>query len=106
LPVGEIKIDRAFVTSLTRDRSDQAIVRTILELARNLAIPVVAEGVEDLATSDMLKGMGCPAGQGYLFAKPMASADMLAWLDERQPRQRGVIVQMSPARDASLASSA
>jgi diguanylate cyclase (GGDEF)-like protein len=106
LPVGEIKIDRAFVTSLTSDRSDQAIVRTILELARNLAIPVVAEGVEDVATSDMLKGMGCPAGQGYLFAKPMANADMLAWLDERQPRQRGVIVQMSPARDASLASSA
>jgi EAL domain-containing protein (putative c-di-GMP-specific phosphodiesterase class I) len=106
LPVGEIKIDRAFITSLTTDRSDQAIVRTILELARNLDIPVVAEGVEDIATSEMLRDMGCPAAQGYFFAKPMANADLMAWLQTREVRTRGVVVPIAPTRQASFASSA
>ncbi len=83
LPVGEIKVDRSFVSSMIDDHTDDAIVRTILELARNLDIPVVAEGVEDVATSNRLRAMGCPTAQGYLFAKPLSETQLEAWLVER-----------------------
>jgi EAL domain-containing protein (putative c-di-GMP-specific phosphodiesterase class I) len=98
LPVGEIKIDRSFVSSMAVDPTDEAIVRTILELARNLNIPVVAEGVEDTATSDQLLEMGCPGAQGYLFAKPMPGADLMDWVLAREPQ--GVVV---PMRTRSMA---
>jgi diguanylate cyclase (GGDEF)-like protein len=101
LPVGEIKIDRSFVSSMAEDRTDEAIVRTILELARNLDIPVMAEGVEDVATRNELRAMGCPAAQGYLFARPMPGADLVGWLDERG--SEGVIVPITAGRGNSLA---
>jgi EAL domain-containing protein (putative c-di-GMP-specific phosphodiesterase class I) len=92
LPVGEIKIDRSFVSSMRVDSTDEAIVRTILELARNLDVPVVAEGVEDTATRDQLRAMGCPGAQGYLFAKPMPGPELLDWVLAREPE--GVVVPM------------
>jgi diguanylate cyclase (GGDEF)-like protein len=83
LPVGEIKVDRSFVSSMIEDHTDEAIVRTILELARNLEIPVVAEGVEDVATSNRLRAMGCPTAQGYLFGKPMPASELENWIADR-----------------------
>ncbi len=86
LPVGEIKIDKSFVMSMASDVTDAAIVDTVLSLARNLGVDVIAEGVEHEATADRLQAMGCPTAQGYLFARPMPADAMLAWLRERQDR--------------------
>ncbi len=71
LPVTTLKIDRAFVRTLLADDTSRRIVQTILRLADELAIPVVAEGIEQAEEADALTAMGCAFGQGYLFGKPM-----------------------------------
>ncbi len=79
LPASEVKIDKAFVQELDTDERANAIVRTILDLARNLGLHVVAEGVE---TEDMwrrLNDLGCELAQGFYIARPMPAEDVLAW---------------------------
>ena len=71
LPITTLKIDRAFVRTLLTDRTSRRIVQTILRLADDLEIPVVAEGIEQIEEADLLTEMGCALGQGYLFGKPM-----------------------------------
>ena len=83
LPVDEIKIDRSFVRSMTRDDSDEAIVRSTIELARSLGLAVVAEGVEDEETWRLLRRLGCDRAQGYFLGRPMTASRFVAWLDER-----------------------
>ena len=70
LPFNELKIDRSFVKEMTRDKGDEAIVRSTIELARSLGRNVTAEGVEDKATLDRLAGLGSHAAQGYTGAAP------------------------------------
>jgi len=65
LPVQAIKIDRSFVTGMLTDQQDLVIVRSTINMARNLGLQVVAEGAEDRATYDTLRGMGCDFVQGY-----------------------------------------
>ena len=77
LAVNEIKIDRSFVMNLGSVSDDEIIVRSTIDLAHNLGLRVVAEGVEDESVAKMLVGYECDAAQGYLFARP-ASADDLA----------------------------
>jgi diguanylate cyclase (GGDEF)-like protein/PAS domain S-box-containing protein len=84
LPVVELKIDRSFVTSLVRAPDDAVIVRSIIDLAHNLSVQVVAEGVEDQETMDRLIEYGCDAAQGYWFSRPLAREPMREWL-ERSP---------------------
>lgn len=81
LPISQIKIDRSFVTDLATDTSDQAIVRTIIALAQNLHLDVIAEGVETDEQRRMLLGMGCTHYQGFLFAKPVAIDEFDALLN-------------------------
>jgi diguanylate cyclase (GGDEF)-like protein len=69
--VDSLKIDRAFVRDLATNSSDLAIVAAICEMARRLQIPVVAEGVEDRQQLEILRELGCPLVQGYLFSKPV-----------------------------------
>ena len=71
LPVDELKIDRGFVTDMTHDLTHAAIVRSIVELAHNLSLSVVAEGVETGEASDALRLAGCDLAQGYLFSRPV-----------------------------------
>lgn len=68
----ELKIDRAFIASLTGSRSDQAIVTAIIALAHDLGATVTAEGIEDEQTLSWLAAAGCDAGQGFGIARPMA----------------------------------
>jgi diguanylate cyclase (GGDEF)-like protein len=82
LPVSEIKIDRTFVTDMDSDASDAAIVRSSLELARNLDLEVVAEGVETQAVWDQLTDLGCSSAQGFFLSKPLPPADFERWLRE------------------------
>jgi diguanylate cyclase (GGDEF)-like protein/PAS domain S-box-containing protein len=81
LPVDELKIDRSFVTGLSTAGDDAVIVRSTIDLAHNLGLTVVAEGVEDEAAKQMLVGYGCDRAQGYFFARPCPADEFIAWLD-------------------------
>jgi EAL domain-containing protein (putative c-di-GMP-specific phosphodiesterase class I) len=87
LPVGEIKIDKSFVMHMAEDRFDEAIVCSIIDLARHLLVPVVAEGIEEMAIADRLRAAGCAFGQGYGFGRPMPAPQFTDWLTTslRQP---------------------
>jgi diguanylate cyclase (GGDEF)-like protein len=80
LPVTELKIDRAFVTGLARDATSAAIVRSTVELAHNLGLKVVAEGVEDEVVLERLREQGCDLAQGFHLSRPLATDDATAWL--------------------------
>ena len=74
LPLHELKIDKTFITGMARDAIDSVIVRSTIELAHNMGLVVVAEGVEDEATLDHLRALGCDAVQGYFVAWVHGSA--------------------------------
>ncbi|BBC24572.1 EAL domain-containing protein [Pseudanabaena sp. ABRG5-3] len=74
-PINILKIDRAFVNQMTDGGENIEIVRTITVLAHTLNMSVVAEGVETQQQADILKGLGCEFGQGYLFSRPLTAAD-------------------------------
>ncbi|HZQ28000.1 MAG TPA: EAL domain-containing protein [Acidimicrobiales bacterium] len=80
LPVSEVKVDRSFVMNMANDQDDVVIVRSTVDLARNLGLRVVAEGVEDAEAWDHLRVLGCDAVQGYYLARPMPAADLTRWL--------------------------
>jgi diguanylate cyclase (GGDEF)-like protein len=80
LPVDEVKLDKSFVIGMTIDPNDAAIVRSTVELARNLGLRMVAEGVEDAETWQALAAMGCELAQGYHLARPMPADQATAWL--------------------------
>jgi diguanylate cyclase (GGDEF)-like protein len=80
LPFHELKIDRSFVKEITHDKGDEAIVRSTIELARNLGRTVTAEGVEDQATLYHLERLGCHAAQGFYLARPLPAPQCEEWL--------------------------
>jgi diguanylate cyclase (GGDEF)-like protein len=80
LPVEEIKIDSSFVQRLGESPDDAVIVRSIVDLVRTLGLRSVAEGVEDPATADALREMGCDAAQGWHFGRPMDADTATQWL--------------------------
>jgi diguanylate cyclase (GGDEF)-like protein/PAS domain S-box-containing protein len=83
LPVQELKIDKSFVIGMSGETSeDTAIVRSTADLAHNLGLNVVAEGVEDQWTLDLLSTFGCDQAQGFHIARPMASQEFVAWLGQ------------------------
>jgi EAL domain-containing protein (putative c-di-GMP-specific phosphodiesterase class I)/GGDEF domain-containing protein len=85
MPLDELKIDRLFVASMTRSRSDLQIVRAVLNLAHNFDLATVAEGVEDDETVQALAQLGCDACQGFHFARPMNAAQLHQWWPQRLP---------------------
>lgn len=70
LPIDTLKIDRSFIGRMTQDRDGAELVRTIIRMAQNLGLAVVAEGIETPEQVSLLQGMDCQSGQGYLFARP------------------------------------
>ncbi len=80
LPIDRLKIDRAFVTELSRDVSGGHIASMVIELGRNLKLTVIAEGIEEEAQAQKLLAMGCHEGQGYLYGKPMTAVALREWL--------------------------
>ena len=95
LPVGEIKADQSFVTTMAEATDNAVIVRAIIDLAHNLSRKVVAEGVEDEATMRMLIAFGCDSAQGYYFSRPLFADDLVLWLETSpfgcQRRRAGAI---------------
>jgi len=96
LPVGEVKIDRAFVARMCTDPTDEAIVFAMIQLAQKLGIRVVAEGVEDEATWDALTALGCQMIQGFLFSRPVPSPELQKQLDAQIGRGPGQTAAGSP----------
>jgi diguanylate cyclase (GGDEF)-like protein len=80
LPVDAVKIDKSFVLNMVTDENDAAIVRSTIDLARNLGLDVVAEGVEDEAIWQTLSELGCDYAQGHYLSKALPAAELVAWL--------------------------
>jgi diguanylate cyclase (GGDEF)-like protein len=84
LPVDAVKIDKSFVLGMSADDNDGAIVRSTIDLARNLGLRVVAEGVETSEIWTELRGLGCDVAQGYLISKPVPGDELTVWLGQRK----------------------
>jgi EAL domain-containing protein (putative c-di-GMP-specific phosphodiesterase class I) len=82
LPFSELKIDRSFVQECNRSRDARIIVKTMIELAHNLDMSVVAEGVETRDVLDTLSDLGCDVAQGYGLAPPMDAGRVPDWLEQ------------------------
>ncbi|WP_236203914.1 sensor domain-containing phosphodiesterase [Pseudomonas protegens] len=80
LPASIVKVDQSLTRNLDSDEKNQRLVKTLIELAIRLGYRVVAEGVETLATLQLITKWGCTDAQGYLFAKPMSAEDLARWL--------------------------
>ena len=87
LPVDEIKIDRSFVIGMDSDEQHARIVRSTIDLGRNLDLTVVAEGVESAAVWSQLLELGCDSAQGYFLARPLPSSELTRWLEGRLARR-------------------
>jgi diguanylate cyclase (GGDEF)-like protein len=84
LPVDVLKIDRSFISDMCTDETDRAVVKTIIELGHNLDCQVVAEGVEDQSTLELLGQMRVDSLQGYFISKPVGKYDLDLWLKEQK----------------------
>ncbi len=87
LPVREIKVDRSFVMNMETNEDDATIVRSTIDLGRNLGLDVVAEGVESEQVWERLKALGCTAAQGYYLSRAVPAPQLRTWLLQR----RGVV---------------
>ena len=83
LAVGELKIDRSFVQDMTRQATHATIVASTVGLGHSLGLRMVAEGVEDAATWEMLGSLGCDVVQGYYLARPLPARELEDWLHRR-----------------------
>jgi len=81
LPVAELKIDKSFVMQMAENRQDRKIVQSVIDLAHTLDMQVVAEGIENERTLNMLVAMGCDYGQGFYIARPMPVTELGTWAD-------------------------
>jgi diguanylate cyclase (GGDEF)-like protein/PAS domain S-box-containing protein len=84
LPLNTLKIDMSFVSGIGRYRDDEKLIETIILMARQFGLTIVAEGVEGSSQEDFLRSLGCHYGQGYLYGKPMDMATFTEWLKSRQ----------------------
>jgi diguanylate cyclase (GGDEF)-like protein/PAS domain S-box-containing protein len=80
LPVDDLKIDKSFVREMATDATDAAIVAATVAMGHALGLRVVAEGIEDRATWDLLIGMGCDVAQGYHIARPLPADALVRWM--------------------------
>jgi EAL domain-containing protein (putative c-di-GMP-specific phosphodiesterase class I) len=91
LPVTAIKIDKSFVFGLGRDGDDDAvIIRSTIDLARNLGIKVIAEGVETDLARHRLVEMGCDQAQGFFLCRPVPASELVTWLRQRSQVEAGL----------------
>ena len=100
-PLNYLKIDRSFVTRLTTD-NDNAIVRTISTLARNLGMEVIAEGIETEEQYQQLKMLGCEYGQGFLFSRPVDSSNVPHLLTQDAKRESEIDINLDPRTEDEI----
>jgi diguanylate cyclase (GGDEF)-like protein len=92
LPVAELKLDRSFVARLAREQRTARIVAGTIDLGHGLGLRLVAEGVEDEETLQVLLDLGCDETQGYLHARPMPAEDFVSWLRETEAARDAAVV--------------
>jgi diguanylate cyclase (GGDEF)-like protein len=97
LPVNEVKIDRSFVMNMATDENDATIVRTTIDLGRNLGLETVAEGVETPEIWSQLENLGCDMAQGYYLSRPVPASELWTWMESRP-------AQIVPVRGFGLSS--
>jgi diguanylate cyclase (GGDEF)-like protein len=101
LPVDAVKIDRSFVMNMSSSASDARIVRSTIDLGRNLGLAIVAEGVETEDTCDELLTLGCDRAQGYFLSRPVPPEEFVQWLQKhRSQDSRGQIRSLRLATGA------
>jgi EAL domain-containing protein (putative c-di-GMP-specific phosphodiesterase class I) len=93
IPFDELKIDQSFVHGACRDAALRAILLPSLDMARQLGIKTVAEGVEDVEDWHYLRAQGCTWAQGYFIAKPMSPQALAAWAAEWEARRIGLVAE-------------
>jgi EAL domain-containing protein (putative c-di-GMP-specific phosphodiesterase class I) len=84
MPIDVLKIDKSFIDDMVSSRQQRAVVAAIVRLAETLDLRVVAEGIEQNDHRDLLRRMGCPLGQGYLFARPVPEDEAFAMLADQR----------------------
>ena len=95
LPVEELKIDKSFVINMTHDEDDAVIVRSTIDLAHNLGLKVVAEGVENQDILDLLEMLNCDMAQGMFLGTPMATDALENWFGEHtQQRKKNNVLKI------------
>jgi EAL domain-containing protein (putative c-di-GMP-specific phosphodiesterase class I) len=97
LPLDILKLDRSFVSRMDKNKESRQIVHTILSLADNLGMDVVAEGIETVEQADELKSLGCQYAQGYFFSKPInkGSVEALLKCSMRGTEKCGTMTELS-----------
>jgi len=91
LPVNELKIDRSFVSGINKERGNLTIVRSTIELGKQLGLKVIAEGVETAQEMRSLAALGCDEIQGYFLAKPMRAEEVIDWVKMRHALYSGPV---------------
>lgn len=91
VPFSELKLDRSFVHGASRDSAQRAILDASLDLARQLGITTVAEGVEDREDWDLLRERGCQLAQGWFVGRPMEAAALRAWIPAWNERRAEIL---------------
>lgn len=84
LPIDRLKVDRSFVHDIDEGNPGGKIAEMIVSLGHTLGKCIIAEGIEQAATAEVLRGWGCQEGQGYLYARPMPGNELANWLQEQQ----------------------
>jgi|GEM_PF-303828 len=83
VPIDELKIDKSFVDYITDNKTDKAMVESIISMGKNLGASVLAEGVETLAQAKILENAGCDLFQGYYFSKPLAVEELYLFIKQQ-----------------------
>jgi EAL domain-containing protein (putative c-di-GMP-specific phosphodiesterase class I) len=81
IPASELKIDQSFVSKILTSKTDRQIIKTIIAIAKEFALQVTAEGIEDEETYNMLLDLGCDVGQGFFMGRPMPLGKFVEWLN-------------------------
>jgi diguanylate cyclase (GGDEF)-like protein len=100
LPVDQIKIDRSFVMNMEQDDNDAVIVRSTIELGRNLGLRVVAEGVQAPTAWALLKALGCDYAQGYHLSRPIVAGDIPTFIRRAAEHPTPAVPHEAPAEEA------
>ena len=99
-PLDRLKIDKSFVCKLTANSDDMAIVGATISLGKQLGLSVVAEGIEDRATANLLRSRGCDEGQGFYFGRPMPAVEFEQRFLSKDTRLSGISAAVSAASAA------
>ena len=90
-PVDALKIDRSFISKMSAKSDELEIVKTIIALAHNLKLDVIAEGVEKEQQLSMIRDLDCTFGQGFLFSKGIAADDVPAWIEANKIQSKNLL---------------